>query len=190
MEYKIERSWRSIDYPCVVILGYELGHRCGYVGVPENHALYGVRYNEVTHKLAGYWDLIASKRKVSMDCLMDNLGTIPVMMLMLGNENMLQPGYAIGVHGGVTYSASSDGYPISIQDHWWFGYDCGHAGDGKELSVIKDQYIKEIYIKHPIGGEIIRTTEYCFYECIKMADQLRAIDKEYRKRRKLLLRKF
>jgi len=190
MNYRIERSWQSIDYPCAIILSYELGFRCGYVGVPEGHALHGVHYNEVTHKLSGYWDLVASQRMVTMNCMTQNLGIFPTFIAMFSNTDPLQPSYSIGVHGGITYSEPSGSYPVLKQDYWWFGYDCGHVGDGKEIAVINNPMVRAMYETHLTPKGTIRTTEYCFYECIKLADQLRAIDKEYKKRKGLLFKKF
>jgi hypothetical protein len=42
--------------------------------------------------------------------------------------------YDLGVHGGLTYSAKCKGFICHVpergeDDVWWFGFDCGHAGD-------------------------------------------------------------
>ena len=187
MSFKKEKSWYSKEYPCVVIMS-DMGHRCGYVGVPKGHALYKIKYNEETHKLAAYYDLVASKRGVTVGCLMDNIGVIPTLLVMCSNNSMLEPGFLLGVHGGITYSDSDD-YPIPMEDYWWFGYGCAHAGDGKDLSVLNPE-LREIYEEFPVGGEVLRSLEYCFYECIKLADQLRRVDEEYKKRKEILFRKF
>ena len=43
MSYKVERDWHHEGLRCVVVLA-DLGHRCGYVGVPKSHPLYGKGY--------------------------------------------------------------------------------------------------------------------------------------------------
>jgi len=39
MKYKVESSFEYRGLPCLVLF-YDRGHRCGYVGVPEGHQLY------------------------------------------------------------------------------------------------------------------------------------------------------
>lgn len=126
MGYTVEKDFEHAGLRCVVIMT-EMGHRCGYVGVPESHQLYGVGYNS--------------------------------------------PDVYFNVHGGVTYTGGGKGskYPVE-SDLWWFGYDCNHAGDGKDLSVVSDA-LREIKIRFPTYG-IIRTTEYCIDECKSLAEQL------------------
>lgn len=38
--YIVEREFEHVGYKCVVIFG-NMAHRCGYVGIPKNHTLYG-----------------------------------------------------------------------------------------------------------------------------------------------------
>lgn len=42
--YIVEREFEHAGYKCVVIFG-SIGHRCGYVGIPKNHPLYGKDYS-------------------------------------------------------------------------------------------------------------------------------------------------
>ncbi len=44
--WHVEREFECLGLKCVVAF-MKLGHRCGYVGVPVGHKLYGVDYNEV-----------------------------------------------------------------------------------------------------------------------------------------------
>ena len=188
MSFIKEKSWLSQEYPCVVIMNLSSGSRCGYVAVPKTHALYEVKYNEETHKLAPYYEMVASKREVTVSCLQDNIGIFPTFMFMYGMGDMLQPGYLLGVHSGLTYSGGNK-YPISMEDYWWFGYDCAHLGDAPDLDMLPDS-IRKIKEEYPTTGGIHRTLDYCFYECIKLADQLRQVDKEYKTRKEVLFRKF
>lgn len=43
---KIEKRWMEFGLPCVVIMDYTMGYRCGYVGIPKDHALYGLDYGD------------------------------------------------------------------------------------------------------------------------------------------------
>jgi hypothetical protein len=37
------------------------------------------------------------------------------------------------VHGSITFSEfGKDGYPV-ISEGFWYGFDCGHLGDTKEI---------------------------------------------------------
>ena len=46
----VESDFAYEGLRCVVIFG-SMGHRCGYVGVPVGHELYGVDYDEAYDKL-------------------------------------------------------------------------------------------------------------------------------------------
>ena len=55
-----------------------------------------------------------------------------------------EDGYrSIPVHGGLTYSGAGDEYPVpSEKPTWWYGFDCGHAGDvmADRPSIMRDFY--------------------------------------------------
>ena len=91
-------------------------------------------------------------------------------------------------HGGITYAGGGENseYPIK-SDLWWFGFDCGHAGDKADLDYAimkfpnrREQLIirKSIEDKHPIDGDIIRTESYVAEECEKLAEQLKEFEME------------
>ena len=42
----IEKDFIVNGYRCVII-GNNLGHRCGYIEIPEDHSLYGKHYSEI-----------------------------------------------------------------------------------------------------------------------------------------------
>ena len=44
--YLIEEDFEYRGFRCAVI-GQQLGHRCGYVGLPEGHKYYGEDYDEI-----------------------------------------------------------------------------------------------------------------------------------------------
>ncbi len=41
---EIEKAWEHAGFRCVVLAHRDIGFRCGYVGVPVVHPLYGVNY--------------------------------------------------------------------------------------------------------------------------------------------------
>lgn len=43
--YIVEREFEHVGYKCVVTFNV-MGHRCGYVGIPKNHPLYGKEYSD------------------------------------------------------------------------------------------------------------------------------------------------
>jgi hypothetical protein len=50
----VEKSWiTKHNLPAFVIWNEEMGFRCGYVGVPKDHALYGVGYDDVPYLCHG-----------------------------------------------------------------------------------------------------------------------------------------
>lgn len=52
-KYKIEKEWDNAGLPCVVLMT-DMGHRCGYVGVPKGHKWYGTNYDDVQRSDGGY----------------------------------------------------------------------------------------------------------------------------------------
>ncbi len=52
MSYRVQKVWRAHDAVCVVAM-MDRGHRCGYVGVPEGHPLYGHSATEPIKALNG-----------------------------------------------------------------------------------------------------------------------------------------
>lgn len=46
MSYQVERDWTTqAGFRAVVTMG-DMGHRCGYVGLPKEHPLYGTQYGD------------------------------------------------------------------------------------------------------------------------------------------------
>lgn len=43
--YIVEQEFEHAGYKCVVTFNV-MGHRCGYVGIPKNHPLYGKEYSD------------------------------------------------------------------------------------------------------------------------------------------------
>lgn len=92
-------------------------HRCGYVGIPKTHPLYGKDYNH--------------KSNVRLDGLTVQINN-PVGTFLaaasIGEEEYADLSYAANVNGGLTYAQGTPDYPVE-SDLWWFGYDCAHIDD-------------------------------------------------------------
>ena len=163
MSYTVEKIGEYEDLTAVVIMT-DMGHRCGYVGIPSYHPLYGKSYNKGTKVLTRMLKRI--KRSP--------IGKRGIISLFCWDGKKASPEIVFNVHGGLTYSGGcSKDYPIKKKGTWWFGYDCAHAGDGKDLSVVSDT-IREIHEKFP-HEDPIRSLEYCINECENLAKQLKAV---------------
>lgn len=84
-------------------------------------------------------------------------------------------------HGGLTYSSQDENseYPVE-SDLWWFGFDCAHYGDGKDLDLAYELFpefrqsisaIKQCESMFPTY-EPVRDLEYVKDNCKSLADQL------------------
>lgn len=84
-------------------------------------------------------------------------------------------------HGGLTYSSEEEKskYPVE-SDLWWFGFDCGHYMDGKDLDLAIELFpnyreqltkTKEVEAMFPTD-EIVRNKKYVEENCKSLADQL------------------
>lgn len=152
MSYQIEKDWiTKAGLRAVVILVTDLGHRCGYVGLTKKHPLYGIPYNEESAYLK-----FPEK---------ENIGKRGILAVICSNGKAT-PEVVFDVHGSITYSGGRD-YPVKSDGLWWFGFDCGHLGDGREASFHEISGLRNLYADDPI-----RDTEFCVQECESLAQQL------------------
>lgn len=173
--YIVEQEFEHAGYKCVVTFG-DMGHRCGYVGIPKEHLLYGKNYSD-------YLDIKKEDiedREVS--------GIIPLFCACLDKDERVKIDVYFQCHGGITYSGGGEQseYPIK-SDLWWFGFDCAHAGDGKDLQYAYEKFPQyreitkqrmECERKYHIDGEVVRSLEYVMDECKRLAEQLKEFEKE------------
>lgn len=161
MGFEVEKDWvTQAGFRAVVIMG-TMGSRCGYVGVPKGHPLYGARYSE-PHPA-----LVAPTGD-------EPIGKRGVMTLFCATPGaMNSPDMVFDVHGSLTYTGNGDGkYPVQ-SELWWLGYDCAHAGDGKSPEYIEEQqkrYPDRPFMWHNDG--VFRSLEYCIIECESLARQI------------------
>lgn len=171
--YVVEREFEHAGYKCVVVFG-SIGHRCGYVGIPKNHPLYGKDYSDYLEiKKSDVGD-----REVS--------GIFPLLGVCLDEDERIRIEAYFQCHGGITFAdgGENSNYPIE-SDLWWFGFDCGHAGDKADWKYAIEKFPKQaeqlkmqkrINDMYPIEGDIIRTEEYVAEECKKLAEQLKEFE--------------
>lgn len=150
-------EWRDpfTGYDCLLRrtpMAQYLGHLCGYVRVPEDHPLYGLgRSDPIPRRLSADLARVlaspAGKRGI-LDLFFHDPATRPVWMLL-------------NAHGGVTWAGQFHDDP-----GWWFGFDCGHAGD---LS----PGLLELFPGNPYRHlDTYRTVAYVEGECASLAAQL------------------
>lgn len=86
--------------------------------------------------------------------------------------------YDISCHGGLTYS----GINQWVDGEWTIGFDCAHASDKKDVSIMSDSY-KESYRRLEAAGLIddvdfmgypvtIKDADFVQGECEKIIDQI------------------
>lgn len=168
--YMVERQFEHMGYECVVTFGVS-GYRCGYVGIPKGHPLYGKDYK----------DYLEIKKEDLKD--REIIGAFPLLRALSDDDERIRIEAYFQCHDGITFAngGKNSNYPID-SDLWWFGFDCGHCDDAKELELAYERFPKyresiSSQIEADIDGLIIRTEEYVAEECKKLAEQLKEFEK-------------
>ena len=168
--YVVEKEFESNGLKCVVVFQRH-GYRCGYVEVPKGHPLYGKDYDE--HLEIKKADI--DGREVS--------GIFPLIGAMLDEDERIRIEAYFSCHGGITYAGGGEKsiYPIE-SDLWWFGFDCAHCDDGKDLDLAMKLFpehaeqimlTKHIEDMYPLYNPV-RELDYVMDECSSLAEQLAA----------------
>lgn len=105
------------------------------------------------------------------------------MCACLDDDERIQIDAYFQCHGGITYSGGGEGSEYPIESNlWWFGFDCAHAGDGKDSHYAYEKFPKyrdsikcmmECEAMFPIYDEVVRSEEYVVNECKRLAEQLK-----------------
>ena len=157
--YNVEKVWSHKSNTCVVIMT-DVGHRCGYVGITSAHPLYGIEYSDnIPKTLLQHFDRIKE----------GPVGKRGVIDLLVHDPESPRVGILFDVHGGITFSEGDEKYPIEMKDIWWFGYDCAHTGDGRDMNVVSPD--QREYLRN-LPGDIVRSLKYCVSECESLSGQL------------------
>lgn len=124
--FNIEKDWiTEAGLRAVVIQGNEtyFQHRCGYVGVPKEHPLHSVEYNQPAP---------AIKQSQVDHVKIGKKGVLIALTAVVGGDSedtiRRSPDILCNVHGGLTYSGGKN-YPIPSENLWWFGFDTNHYDD-------------------------------------------------------------
>jgi hypothetical protein len=153
------------EYRCLIQRVPELGHLCGYVGVREDHMLYGMTAND---------RIEAARANIE---LRDNLGIFDIVSEACSDEpdGTVSLSLVLSPHGGVTWASTIDDY-----DEWFFGFDCGHAGDKtgiaspmiSEMQDAIDSFMSSFGVAMPQA--VYRDIEYVAEECRLLAGKLKS----------------
>jgi hypothetical protein len=163
-EHEPDYEWFSAaGLVCVVRRHDYFKHLCGYVGVNSSHPLYEVDRCDMV-PAPSTW------RERTID--IDEHGAIDTFFAFMTDfKKEIPAGFAplnmlIGVHGGITWSDR-------LHDHtgWWFGFDCGHAGDFQPGMVEAIEAMgHDASFLHDFST--YRTFGYVKQECATLAQQL------------------
>lgn len=157
--HQVESDFIYKDFRCVVVAG-DVGHRCGYVAIPETHKLYGIEYDK---PYLPYKDLENEE--------IGDRGIFPMICHKQGE--LAAPDLYFDVHGSITYSEFGSGlnrkneithYPIETKEKlWWFGFDCMHYDDSPDPTLqSKPSYFNtngKIWYKEDVEQELRRFVE-------------------------------
>lgn len=153
-----ELDWTdpATGYQCAIRRTPELGHLCGYVGVPESHPWHGVDYSDrdPLHPAAvSYW------RRLWLALLGRDAPRYE-------NEWEIRIDAKVSVHGGLTWAGA---LPTEEPDgFWWFGFDCAHLNDFSPGSV---------WTPLDDSPATYKTVSYVKAEMRRLADQLAEVSR-------------
>jgi hypothetical protein len=159
-----------------VVIFLSRGYRCGYVAVTPDSPLYGIEYTQ---------DLLSPE--LLQEIKFSQIGKRGLIDVFLWDGESSRISMIVNVHGGITYSGSHHSYPTNQFDPvWWFGFDCNHYQDGKDLYLAK-KYFHRVYEQFfEDWGYSCRSLGYCIDECKSMIDQIICVEDTLKETRLLL----
>jgi hypothetical protein len=172
-KFFVESNFIYEGLRCVVVF-QSMGHRCGYVGIPKTHPLYGVSYGDQSP--------ILMMQNIADENIGER-GILPIVCFAFNeNKEHMTPDTYFNVHGGITYSGEGN-YPIE-SNLWWYGFDCAHYNDEPDYDKVLEYNLEDedkirqlilIHHAYPISGRSHKTQEYVEQECRNLAKQLKKI---------------
>lgn len=159
-KWTVEKDWITDAGLRAVVLMGDRGTRCGYVGVANDHPLYGCEYSDAAPCLVFPSEEEIGKRGI---------------VAVWASQGEARPDAVFDVHGGLTYSGGQADYPAQSEGLWWFGYDCAHAWDAASpeyLAEMREQYPGQDYMWRVSDDQVHRSLAYCVTECESLAKQM------------------
>ncbi len=166
--YIIESHFEYKELKCVVTFS-DLGSRCGYVGVSKKSPLFGIDYHS---------DL--KKPELLKELKQTEIGKRGIIACFCWDGKKTSPEMLFNVHGGLTYSGKGV-YPVTTREQtWWFGFDCAHLNDKKDISLATKLFpdFNPGAISMFDSG-VIRTKDYVEQECRNLAEQILCVESIY-----------
>lgn len=159
-------AWNDPEtgYRCVMQRHPQLLNWCGYVAAPA--ALAGLDYDA---KLK-----VDSAAVEHLRVSVDEIGVFSLFAAMVEDgaaerEAGIWPLNLLArCHGGVTYAGEA--FWAAERGGWWFGFDCGHAGD---LAPGMIKGASADYRRLILDTSVYRTAEFVRQTCGQLAEDLR-----------------
>jgi hypothetical protein len=142
----------GLDWLCMVS---DQGHRCGYVEIPEGHALHGLSYDAQAPGVA--WD----------DLREEPMGKRGIMAIFADTDAPPRLDVVFDVHGSLTF-----GGELRLAPGWWLGFDCAHDGDAPDPDHMSEER-REFEARYATGGQV-RSQAYVEAECRSLCEQITA----------------
>lgn len=177
-----ELAWidQATGLDCHIIRHIQFGNFCGYAGVPPTHPAYGLSWDGVPDKEAKerHREFMARLRNSGGNPFKMPPSKFPDTKPVLGIGDKL---CEVSVHGGLTFAGILRKRNVDL---WFFGFDCGHAGDFSpgmhatlrflhQLDNTTKQF--EAYAGF-CQDETYRTIDYVKAECTELARQLKGME--------------
>lgn len=100
-------------------------HLCGYVRIPQGHPLHGIAYG------ADVPEVFASEAERVLQSPVGKRGVMDIFLASM--QGYINVGMLFNTHGGITWSETYAPGEPKVEGEWWYGFDCGHAGDSPEV---------------------------------------------------------
>jgi hypothetical protein len=148
----------------------------GYVGVGQDHPWFGLPRNAIVKLPPSWWE----RRRFDQ-----GIGPIDAIIHALAGRgdpatSGCEISMALEVHGGISYA--DDHAPFEPPDgRWWFGFDCGHAGDYLPTMPLPDRIVEAMpehvraFLRKGMASGVYRDIGYVTAECQALAQELAAV---------------
>ncbi len=161
MRFELAKQFIYKGYNCFIV-NSSGGWRNGYVEIPKDSLFFGKTFS----------DKLPIKKDILKDAKMGKRSPISLMCYAFDDGDNLQLDMLFDVHGGITYGRSKL-EPVSKENSWFLGFDCNHAGDGKDESIMDNvqlEFNREYNTN--MSDDIIRDEKYVEQELFNLVDEI------------------